>query len=298
MTSKVASCNLRVFGLICLGFAMLIASSVGIPRAYAVTVEYVHTDSLGTPTAVTDESRTVIERSEYEPYGKLLNRPLSDGPGFSSHVQDMATGMTYMQQRYYDPAIGRFLSVDPVAARPIGDNFSRYWYANNNPYRFTDPDGRETGAGYANGQYTIGIEWTTEKANDGLRIIGAVALSGATLPGILRSIAAPLIKSEVQKSADARPDGVPKSWENSPSRKSGGERYRNPENPKSNDEVRTMPGNPNSSNPAQQKPYITRQADGKSFDAKGNQVPRDSAESHIKPEEFKFIPREQLIPKK
>jgi uncharacterized protein RhaS with RHS repeats len=48
-----------------------------------------------------------------------------------------------MQQRYYDPGIGTFLSVDPVTAYedPIG-MFNRYKYANNNPYRFTDPDGR------------------------------------------------------------------------------------------------------------------------------------------------------------
>jgi RHS repeat-associated protein len=62
-------------------------------------------------------------------------------------VQDAATGLTYMQQRYYDPLIGRFLSVDPVTAysSPAG-NFNRYWYANNNPYRFYDPDGRCTGS--------------------------------------------------------------------------------------------------------------------------------------------------------
>jgi hypothetical protein len=48
-----------------------------------------------------------------------------------------------MQQRYYDPAIGRFLSVDPVGplADPI-NHFGRYHYGLNNPYRFTDPDGR------------------------------------------------------------------------------------------------------------------------------------------------------------
>lgn len=46
-------------------------------------------------------------------------------------------------QRYYDPSIGRFLSVDPVTADGnTGANFNRYWYTNNNPYRFTDPDGR------------------------------------------------------------------------------------------------------------------------------------------------------------
>jgi hypothetical protein len=33
--------------------------------------------------------------------------------------------------------------VDRVTASSVnGGNFNRYWYANNNPYRFTDPDGR------------------------------------------------------------------------------------------------------------------------------------------------------------
>jgi RHS repeat-associated protein len=114
----------------------------------AQTVEYIHTDALGTPVAVTNAAGAVIERSEYEPYGALLNRPITDGPGFTGHVQDAATGLTYMQQRYYDPTLGIFTSVDPVAARPTGDNFCRYCYARNNPYRFTDPDGRETGAAF------------------------------------------------------------------------------------------------------------------------------------------------------
>jgi RHS repeat-associated protein len=57
---------------------------------------------------------------------------------------DGVTRLTYMQQRYYDQSIGRFLSVDPVTANAkTGANFNRYWYANNNPYKFIDPDGRE-----------------------------------------------------------------------------------------------------------------------------------------------------------
>jgi len=48
-----------------------------------------------------------------------------------------------MQQRYYDPVAGRFLSVDPVVTdAKTGDHFNRYNYADNNPYRFKDPDGR------------------------------------------------------------------------------------------------------------------------------------------------------------
>jgi hypothetical protein len=45
--------------------------------------------------------------------------------------------------------LGRFLSADPVPANPnTGASFCRYCYANDNPYRFTDPDGRETGPAY------------------------------------------------------------------------------------------------------------------------------------------------------
>jgi RHS repeat-associated protein len=111
-------------------------------EACGQTVEYIHTDVLGSPIAVTNSAGVVIERTVHEPYGAVVNRPLSDGPGFTGHVTDSVTGLVYMQQRYYDPTLGRFLSVDPVSTSENGTNFNRYWYANDNPYRFTDPDGR------------------------------------------------------------------------------------------------------------------------------------------------------------
>jgi RHS repeat-associated protein len=111
--------------------------------AEAQYVEYIHTDALGSPVATTDANRVVLEHSDYESYGKVLNHPSRGEPNYAGHVSDSATGLTYMQQRYYDPQIGRFLSVDPVTADGTsGANFNSYWYANNNPYRFTDPDGR------------------------------------------------------------------------------------------------------------------------------------------------------------
>ncbi|GGC87695.1 hypothetical protein GCM10011396_38650 [Undibacterium terreum] len=65
--------------------------------------------------------------------------------GFTGHVNDVDTGLTYMQQRYYDPIAGRFLSEDPALADAnTGGGFSRYLYALNNPYRYIDPDGRES----------------------------------------------------------------------------------------------------------------------------------------------------------
>lgn len=121
----------------------LLAAGLALP-AQAASVRYVHTDALGSVVAKTDADRNVLERREYEPFGaQLLPTPGEDGPGYTGHVQDAATGLTYMQQRYYDPGIGRFLSVDPVTANAaLGANFNRYWYANNNPFAFTDPDGR------------------------------------------------------------------------------------------------------------------------------------------------------------
>jgi RHS repeat-associated protein len=106
------------------------------------TVTYQHTDALGTPIAITNSSKTVIERREYEPYGYQTTPALQDGPNYTGHVADAATGLIYMQARYYDPLCGCFLSNDPVTA--LKGPFNRYWYANDNPYRFVDPDGRVT----------------------------------------------------------------------------------------------------------------------------------------------------------
>ncbi|MEN5118215.1 RHS repeat-associated core domain-containing protein [Luteimonas sp. TWI662] len=129
---------------------LLLATICASPVAAQTVVRYVHTDSLGSVVALTDEAGNVVERREYEPYGAQLTPALADGPGYTGHVQDAATGLIYMQQRYYDPSISVFLSVDPVTAyeRPLA-GFSRYRYAANNPYKFSDPDGmceRTTGS--------------------------------------------------------------------------------------------------------------------------------------------------------
>jgi len=67
------------------------------------------------------------------------------GLGFTGHVNDAGTGLVYMQQRYYDPIAGRFLSVDPVVTDAnTGKMFGRYTYVENNPCAKIDPDGRES----------------------------------------------------------------------------------------------------------------------------------------------------------
>ena len=121
--------------------ALVLASLSMVTRAQ--TIEYVHTDPLGSPVAITNQAGQVIERIQYEPFGTTLAAGNSDRPGYTGHVMDSLTLLTYMQQRYYDTNLGRFLSVDPVTADLVtGWNFNRYSYAANNPHKFTDPDGR------------------------------------------------------------------------------------------------------------------------------------------------------------
>lgn len=44
---------------------------------------------------------------------------------------------------YGGMAHARFVSVDPAPpSASTGQNFNRYWYADNNPYKYVDPDGR------------------------------------------------------------------------------------------------------------------------------------------------------------
>ncbi|HYQ49388.1 MAG TPA: RHS repeat-associated core domain-containing protein [Pseudomonas sp.] len=99
--------------------------------------------------------RTSLTIYDYEPYGGVVGGQVTDGPGYTGHVSDSATGLSYMQQRYMDPQLGMFLSVDPVTAyeQPV-EQFNRYRYANGNPYRFTDPDGRlSRGTGWTERQW-------------------------------------------------------------------------------------------------------------------------------------------------
>jgi uncharacterized protein RhaS with RHS repeats len=84
-----------------------------------------------------------------------------------------------MQARYYDPVIGRFYSNDPVgsiehlgAAGSI-HGFNRYAYANNNPYKYIDPDGREVTAVFDKSTGTL-----TVTDNDTGKTASASAFSG------------------------------------------------------------------------------------------------------------------------
>ena len=114
--------------------------------ATAQTVTYFHNDAAGTPLLATDAAGAVVWKETYQPYGgKLNNQPAASGNriGFAGKPFDNASGLSYAGARYYDPVLGRFMGIDPAAVEPGSvHGFNRYAYANNNPHKYVDPDGR------------------------------------------------------------------------------------------------------------------------------------------------------------
>jgi RHS repeat-associated protein len=107
-------------------------------------VTYYHNDHLGSPVAATNAQGDLLWQEEYSPYGKrLVKADTSDNPrAYTGHQDVVALGLTYMDARWYDPELGRFLAIDPVDFHEGNiQSFNRYAYANNNPYRYVDPDG-------------------------------------------------------------------------------------------------------------------------------------------------------------
>ena len=112
---------------------------------------HAHLDHEGTPRVFTDEMGRRLGEHSYFAFGEELATG-SESPKerlkFAGQERDEALGgdaLDYEHARYYDSAIGRFMSADAWhSAGPLttGQSWNRYAYVNNDPLRYTDPDGR------------------------------------------------------------------------------------------------------------------------------------------------------------
>jgi RHS repeat-associated protein len=107
-------------------------------------VYYYHTDHLGSSSIITNTSGTKVNELYYYPYGKTryaLDSSLTHK--FTGQEEDEETGLYYYGARYYDPAIGRFVSADSIVP-DFSDpqTLNRYSYCRNNPLIYTDPTGQ------------------------------------------------------------------------------------------------------------------------------------------------------------
>ena len=114
---------------------------------------FIHGDHLGSTSYLTDERGLPYQFMMYLPYGETMidqrsgvcSTPYRYTPlarptrAIAGQELDEMTQLYYYGARYYNPRIGNFMSVDPLA-----DAFpsqSPYLYAYNNPIRFIDVDG-------------------------------------------------------------------------------------------------------------------------------------------------------------
>ncbi|MGV8878481.1 MAG: RHS repeat domain-containing protein [Sphingobacteriaceae bacterium] len=113
----------------------------------AYRFEYTLKDHLGNARVTIDDNSgtaRVVQEDEYYAFGLSKPRYVSgDKNNYlynGKEQQDALTDEYDYGARFYDPVIGRWMSVDPLAEK--GRRWSPYVYGFDNPIRFIDPDGR------------------------------------------------------------------------------------------------------------------------------------------------------------
>ena len=110
--------------------------------------KYFVKDHLGSVRTTVNRDGNVLGYDDYYPFGLAMpdrsnnTANPNDDYKFTGHERDEEADLMldYMMARNYDPIIGRFLQIDPLAHEYPG--LSPYNYVNNNPLNFIDPDGR------------------------------------------------------------------------------------------------------------------------------------------------------------
>ena len=100
-------------------------------------------------TALLTADGTIVASYYYDAFGTAIekneNKGINNPYRYSGYVFDNATSLYYLNARYYDSKIARFMSEDTytgTASDPLSLNL--YTYCVNNPIMYTDPSGHHT----------------------------------------------------------------------------------------------------------------------------------------------------------
>ena len=140
------------------------------------TVYYYITNLQGDVIRLVDVNGSTAAYYEYDPYGNAIQAAGShcniNPLRYRGYVYDTESGLYYLQSRYYDPKLGRFLNADTFVSTGqgiLGNNM--FAYCNNNPVMFQDDYGNfpmlfgEDYPGYAGrkiGEWMRDV-WETDK---------------------------------------------------------------------------------------------------------------------------------------
>jgi RHS repeat-associated protein len=113
-----------------------------------ITDYYVTTDAMGSVTTILDEDGNVLERRSYDAFGEMTGMtpegaPVAESPtwvdvGFQGQLRDEVTGLYQMGYRWYLPALGRWLTPDPINLK---GGLNSYLFGKNQPCSYVDTFG-------------------------------------------------------------------------------------------------------------------------------------------------------------
>ncbi|WJI53525.1 FG-GAP-like repeat-containing protein [Mesorhizobium sp. C089B] len=112
-------------------------------KVTGTTKAFLHRDHLASVRMVTDASGNIAEATNYATYGERLNTGFQTQKGYIGERFDPETGLLYLNARYMDPAMGRFISPDDWDPTLPGVGTNRYAYAQNDPINKSDPNGHQ-----------------------------------------------------------------------------------------------------------------------------------------------------------
>ena len=105
---------------------------------------FFHANHQGSVKVVTDDSGQSVQFLSYSPFGKTNGNGQQDQTShqFNGHEFDRSSGLYYYGARYYDAALGRFISPDSIVSAKFAPQYlNRYSYGLNNPVSVMDADG-------------------------------------------------------------------------------------------------------------------------------------------------------------
>lgn len=102
---------------------------------------FLHRDNLASVRAVTNKDGVRTEHTPYYAYGQPIYPSASTQKAYIGERFDVETGLLYLNARYMDPILGRFISPDDWDPTMEGVGTNRYAYADNDPVNKSDPNG-------------------------------------------------------------------------------------------------------------------------------------------------------------
>jgi RHS repeat-associated protein len=119
--------------------------------------KYFLQDHLGSTTALTNSSGSIIESATYDSFGNATGN-LSTRYQFTGREFDADIGLQYSRARWYSAELGRFISEDPIGF--AGGDVNIYNYVGDNLLNGTDPKGLSVEATYSQSQGVFTVkEW-------------------------------------------------------------------------------------------------------------------------------------------